>query len=182
MTLGSSASRLVTLAVALAGAAQAAHADPPHEAEAPAVPPAKDDLVEAAPPPFSPGIFPCSECHEGEVDRTRRALGFHEEIQERFEHNRSRRWCLDCHDAEQRDTLHLSSGERIPFTESYALCGQCHYDKYRDWRLGIHGKRVGHWDGQKTYLLCVNCHDPHSPRIQPIRPERRPRRPMETRR
>lgn len=180
MTRGSRASRWAALALVVAASPPETRADPPHEAKAPEVPPA-EDLVEAAPPPFSPGIFPCSDCHDGAVDRTRRPLGFHEEIQERFEHNRSRRWCLDCHDAEQRDTLHLSSGERIPFTESYALCGQCHYDKYRDWRLGIHGKRVGHWDGQKTYLLCVNCHDPHSPRIKPIRPERRPRRPMESR-
>jgi len=42
-------------------------------------------------------------------------------------------------------------------------CGQCHGDKYRDWRAGIHGKRVGQWDGEKSYFLCVNCHNPHSP-------------------
>ncbi len=182
MTLPRSVSRLAALAVALAAAAApcAARGDP-EERKGAARPSPPDDLIQAAPPPFSPGIFPCSDCHDGTGDRTRRPLAYHEEIQERFEHNVSRRWCLDCHDAEKRDMLHLSSGERIPFTESYALCGQCHYDKYRDWRLGIHGKRVGSWEGRKTYLLCVNCHDPHSPRIKPIRPERRPRRPMETR-
>jgi hypothetical protein len=139
------------------------------------------DLVQAAPPPFSEGVFPCSQCHEGEADPTRRTLGHHEQIQEKFEHARSRRWCLDCHDLANRDMLHLSGGELVPFTESYALCAQCHYGKYRDWRIGIHGKRVGRWDGEKTYLLCVHCHDPHSPSIKPLAPAARPPRPAETR-
>ncbi|HSN90189.1 MAG TPA: hypothetical protein VLS93_03080 [Anaeromyxobacteraceae bacterium] len=181
MTAASSPWTLVGLALALAPAAAAKDAGGGSRGEEARQ--AEDaDLIQAAPPPFSDGIFPCSECHTGEGDRSRRTLGFHEEIQERFlRHTPSGRWCLDCHDFENRDVLHLSGGERISFTQSYALCAQCHSHKYRDWRLGIHGKRVGSWDGQKTYLLCVNCHDPHSPRIKPIRPERRPRRPMETR-
>ena len=181
MIIRSSPVSVLGLALALASPVSWARGDDPGRAQASAQPAPPDELIQAAPPPFSDGIFPCSGCHTGEGDRTRRSLAYHEEIQERFEHQRSRRWCLDCHDFGNRDRLHLSSGELIPFTESYALCGQCHYDKYRDWRLGIHGKRVGMWDGQKTYLLCVNCHDPHSPKIKPIRPERRPRRPMETR-
>ena len=36
-------------------------------------------LVEAKPPPFSEGIFPCSGCHTEPGDRTRRQLAFHEE-------------------------------------------------------------------------------------------------------
>jgi hypothetical protein len=148
----------------------------------PAAAAAAEELIQAAPPPFSPGVFPCSQCHDGQGDRTRRELGHHEEVQAKLAHAPSRRWCLDCHDFANRDMLHLSGGELVPFTESYALCAQCHYGKYRDWRLGIHGKRVGRWDGAKTYLLCVSCHDPHRPAIQPIRPERRPPRPMETRR
>jgi Doubled CXXCH motif (Paired_CXXCH_1) len=141
------------------------------------------ELVEAAPPPFSEGIFPCSQCHQGQGDRQPRELGFHEDIQDRLRrHAPQRRWCLDCHDFGTRDMLHLSSGELVPFTESYRVCAQCHYDKYRDWRLGIHGKRVGRWNGPKTYLLCVNCHDPHSPRFKPLAPERPPRRPEDLRR
>ena len=36
----------------------------------------------------------------------------------------------------------------------------------RDWRVGTHGKRVGNWEGgEKTYYLCVNCHNPHQPGI-----------------
>ncbi len=144
------------------------------------VPARSEEVVEAAPPPFSEGIFPCSQCHEGAGDDTRRQLAFHEEIQARLAHGPN--WCLGCHDLAQRDVIHLSNGERIPFTESYRLCGQCHYDKYRDWRLGIHGKRVGRWDGAKTTLLCVSCHDPHAPRFASLKPEPRPPTAKETRR
>jgi hypothetical protein len=137
-------------------------------------------LIQAEPPPFSEGIFPCSSCHVEPGDRTRRELGFHEEI--KLNHGPpENRWCLDCHDSVNRDVLHLTNGDPVPFTESYRLCGQCHGDKYRDWRLGVHGKRVGQWNGQKTYFLCVNCHNPHSPAFKPLKPEPRPVRPEEMR-
>jgi len=138
--------------------------------------------IQADPPPFSEGIFPCSQCHEGPGDPTRRELGVHEDIQQAFDHDSQNRWCLDCHDNENRDVLRLASGAHVPFTESYRLCGQCHGDKYRDWRAGIHGKRVGEWDGQRTYLLCVHCHNPHSPAFKPVKPEPRPLRPDEMKR
>jgi hypothetical protein len=142
--------------------------------------PDKPGQLQAEPPPFTPGIFPCTQCHVGPGDKTRRDLGFHEDI--KFEHDAEHRWCLDCHSNENRDVLHLSNGDPVPFTESYRLCGQCHGDKYRDWRVGVHGRRTGMWDGKKTYFLCVNCHNPHSPRFKPIRPEPRPVRPEEMRR
>jgi hypothetical protein len=158
-------------------------------------------LVQAEPPPFSEGIFPCSTCH-ADLPRngTRRTLEFHDEQQSVFSHDPEHLWCLDCHDLADRDSLHLISGAKVPFAESYRLCGQCHGDKLRDWRVGIHGKRIGQWDGQKTYFLCVNCHNPHSPRfkgvvsvvadgkptvaptLEYLKPEPRPRRPEEQRR
>jgi len=135
--------------------------------------------IEAEAPPFSEGIFPCTSCHEGPGDPTRRELGMHEEIQQMFDHDSEHRWCLDCHDNNDRDVLRLASGAHVPFTESYRLCGQCHGDKYRDWRAGIHGKRIGDWNGPRTYLLCVNCHNPRSPAFKPLKPEPRPLRPDE---
>lgn len=128
-------------------------------------------------PPFSEDIYPCSSCHaDMETDHQRRELsGIHEDI--RFEHDAEHRWCLDCHDADDRDQLKLASGEKLPFTESYRLCGQCHGTQYRDWKRGIHGKRTGYWDGAKRYLLCVNCHDPHSPRFKALAPLPPPVRP-----
>ena len=77
-------------------------------------------------------------------------------------HDEEHRWCLDCHDATNRDWLHLASGERVPFEESYRLCGQCHGEKLRDWRAGVHGRRTGEWNGHKRYLLCAHCHNPHA--------------------
>ncbi len=92
-------------------------------------------------------------------------------------HAEEQRWCLDCHNLEDRDKLRLVSGELIDFTESYRLCGQCHGDKYRDWRVGVHGKRTGYWNGEKQYLLCAHCHNPHSPRFKPLKPMPPPVRP-----
>lgn len=128
-------------------------------------------------PPFTEGIFPCMQCHEGiPPNPERRVLeGMHSDIV--FHHDEEHRWCLDCHDMNNRDQLHLANGAPVPFTESYKLCGQCHGTQYRDWRSGIHGKRTGYWDGSKRYFLCVHCHNPHSPRfaaLQPLPPPVRP--------
>jgi len=126
--------------------------------------------IQAEKPPFTEGIFPCSQCHDRAGDPNPRTLAFHDDIQASLHHGPPSRWCLDCHDNGKRDFLHLINGRLIPFTASYELCGQCHGDKYRDWRVGVHGKRVGMWNGQKTYFLCVNCHSPHSPRFKALKP------------
>ncbi|BCS30992.1 hypothetical protein TBR22_A01910 [Luteitalea sp. TBR-22] len=134
------------------------------------------ELVQVPPPPFSDGVFPCSDCHaqpDLPPNRTRRVLvDAHDEIV--LKHDEEHRWCLDCHDAVDRDQLHLAGGELVPFSESYRLCGQCHGEKHRDWRAGIHGRRTGFWNGRKEYLLCVHCHDPHAPRFKPLVPRPAP--------
>lgn len=130
-----------------------------------------------APPPFSEDIFPCSDCHSDmEVNRERRELE-DEHLDIVLNHAEGQRWCLDCHNPEDRDLLRLASGETIPFTESYRLCGQCHGDKFRDWKVGIHGKRTGYWNGEKQYLLCASCHNPHSPSFKALKPMPAPVRP-----
>lgn len=134
--------------------------------------------VEVPPPPFSEGVFPCTDCHDPAIPpntRKRPMTLAHQDV--KLHHDEQHRWCLDCHSAENRDKLHLASGELVDFTESYKLCGQCHGDKYRDWRAGVHGRRSGSWDGHKTYLLCVHCHNSHSPAFQPLKPLPPPRRP-----
>lgn len=136
----------------------------------------ESEHVEVPPPPFSDGIYPCSFCHaDFPADRTRRELFFHSEIVLR--HDEEHRWCLDCHDADNRDVLHLASGAPVSFDESYLLCGQCHGEKLRDWRAGVHGRRTGEWNGRKGYLLCVHCHSPHEPRFKPLEPMPAPRPP-----
>jgi Doubled CXXCH motif (Paired_CXXCH_1) len=128
------------------------------------------DALAVSPPPFSEGIFPCSQCHleTDVVDKTRREIAIHNDGI--FEHDAANRWCLDCHDAQKRDFLHLADGRLIPFEESYKLCGQCHGPQLRDWKAGDHGKRTGSWSGKKQYMLCASCHNPHSPHFKPIPP------------
>lgn len=128
------------------------------------------------PPPFSEGIFPCSECHaDMEVNTVRRELEFHTEI--KLKHAEEQRWCLDCHNPDDRDKLRLANGQLVSFKESYYLCGQCHGTIFRDWKAGVHGKRTGMWNGKKQYRLCVHCHNPHQPRFKPIKPLPPPLRP-----
>ena len=133
------------------------------------------------PPPFSEDIFPCSDCHEDmDVNHRRRILADeHVEISESFNHASEQRWCLDCHNPDDRDVLRLANGDLVSFEESYNLCGQCHGTIFRDWKAGIHGKRTGEWNGRKQYRLCVNCHNPHNPRFKPIKPMPPPNNPLE---
>ena len=140
--------------------------------------PVAQEGIQVPKPPFSEGVFPCTACHDGKqlkVNTQRRELAMHSEIE--LKHGPDSRWCLDCHDANSRDNLHLASGEKVEFTASFKLCGQCHGDKFRDWRVGVHGKRTGSWNGPKQYLLCVHCHDPHSPHFKPLKPMPPPTRP-----
>jgi len=141
--------------------------------------PATQEGIEVPKPPFTDGIFPCTGCHDGKsmkVNTTPRQLkDMHDDIV--LQHGPDSRWCLDCHDAQKRDRLHLASGAPVEFTESYKLCGQCHGDKLRDWRVGVHGKRTGSWNGHKQYLLCVHCHNPHSPHFKALKPMPPPTRP-----
>lgn len=130
------------------------------------------DEFPVPPPPLSPDYYPCAEnCHSSMTTNPtpRKLEEEHTDIV--LHHAEQFRWCLDCHDAKNRDKLHLQSGERIDFSESYRLCGQCHGDKYRDWKKGVHGKRTGFWNGKKEYLLCAHCHNPHSPRFASLKPE-----------
>ncbi|MFH1297473.1 MAG: hypothetical protein ABIJ04_09400 [Bacteroidota bacterium] len=132
---------------------------------------AEEYAVEA--PPFSWGIFPCTDCHATmKPNPVRRELvEWHDDISEIFDHDSKNRWCIDCHDLNSRDSLRLASGKLLDFKESYKLCGQCHGEKLRDWKVGVHGKRTGEWNGKKEYLLCVHCHNPHSPRFEELTPE-----------
>lgn len=128
-------------------------------------------------PPFTEGMFPCSQCHTYmKPNPQRRVLTeYHTEIV--LHHAEGQRWCTDCHNLVNRDKLRLVSGELVDFTESFRLCGQCHGDKFRDWKVGVHGKRTGDWNGDKQYLLCVHCHNPHDPKFKALNPLPPPDRP-----
>ena len=131
-------------------------------------------------PPFSKNIFPCTRCHDRPDDHnaTPRTLTL-EHLDIKLVHGPREQWCYDCHNPSDRDHLRLAGGRLISFTKSYELCGQCHGEKLRDWRLGIHGRRIGCWNGKREYLLCVHCHNPHSPKFKPLKPKPRPKMPSE---
>jgi hypothetical protein len=166
---------------------RAAHAEPAFPGDASAVSADLPGAYPVAPPPWRGEEIremladtgkPCSGCHNEEMPANpeRRKLEMaHEDIV--LHHGEEHRWCLDCHDADNRDKLRLASGALIDFTESQRLCGQCHGDRYRDWRLGIHGRRIGMWNGEKEYRLCVHCHWAHAPRYAPLAPLPAPKRP-----
>lgn len=130
------------------------------------------------PPPFSEGIFPCSQCHKAmPVNRQQRKLEqFHTDIH--IKHMPGG-WCFDCHNPDDRDKLRLANGRLVSFDESYNLCGQCHGTILREWKVGLHGKRTGMWNGEKQYLLCVHCHWPHEPAFKPLQPLPPPVRPSD---
>jgi len=119
------------------------------------------------PPPIDDEYFPCSDCHEDELaDPERRELDEHDDIE--LAHGDL--WCLDCHQSDQRDLLHLSDASPVQMEESWRLCTRCHAKRIPDWRAGVHGKRTGYWRGPKEYRTCVVCHDPHSPLFEPLEP------------
>ena len=129
----------------------------------------------------------CLGCHE-EKRAPVKCETCHLEIREPqhknivLRHAEEQRGCLDCHDRDDRDFLHLINGTKVPFEKSYVLCGQCHGPKLRDWKEGLHGKRTGMWDGRREYLLCVHCHrDPHAPQFPPMKPVPPPARPEDVR-
>lgn len=124
------------------------------------------------PPPIDDEFFPCEDCHEDEsADPEVRELDEHDDI--KLAHGDL--WCLDCHDADKRDLLHLSDASPVEMAESWRLCSRCHATKIPDWRAGVHGKRTGHWRGPKEYSTCVVCHDPHSPLFKQLEPKPPPK-------
>ncbi len=121
------------------------------------------------------GYYPCSDCHDGvevETNPTIRELMVHDEIE--LIHGGGRFWCLTCHNAEDRDRLASLKQQPISFDEPFLLCGQCHFQRQRDFFLGAHGKRLKSWQGERKVAVCTECHDPHDPRIQPRKPYRPP--------
>jgi hypothetical protein len=110
-------------------------------------------------------------CHNGTFPpfpetKDPRALTMHQDIVPdslNLQHGRGAIWCLDCHNTTVRNKLVDNFGNEISFNQPQKLCGKCHGQVYRDWRSGIHGKRIGEWasDGKKRWFVCTECHNPH---------------------
>ncbi len=138
------------------------------------------------------GVYPCSGCHDNVfVDsRVRQLKDEHTSL--KFEHGGGRYWCYDaCHNGRDMDNLVSLRRRPIDFDEAYKLCGQCHFQRFKDWSFGGHGRRagawavprdvplshtelrvadrekIGTWKGERVILSCPACHNPHSPSIKP---------------
>lgn len=67
--------------------------------------------------------------------------------------------CLACHDDPARNPgkLVLPDGSFVDITGDVSrVCQTCHFEKYREWQDGVHGK-----DAPKC--TASGCHDPHTP-------------------
>jgi hypothetical protein len=119
-------------------------------------------------------FFPCSACHAAltpnPVPRKLVAAPHPAALQ----HGNGRIWCLDCHQLKDRDHLHTLAGQPVDFDQAYLVCGQCHFNRQKDWYFGAHGKRVANWAGQRVIYNCTFCHDPHSPGLKPRAPSAAP--------
>lgn len=112
-------------------------------------------------------------CHNGVIppafpkNKNPRQLTTHQNLvldATKLPHGRGAVWCLDCHHPTQRNKLIDNLGGTLSFDQPQLLCGKCHGDILRDWREGIHGKRIGEWasNGAKRWFVCTECHNPHN--------------------
>jgi hypothetical protein len=120
--------------------------------------------------------YKCSECHKDFSSMKRREdlKGEHSNID--FDHG-SNLNCLNCHHQKNRNVYVDQFGGEIPSTQPARLCAKCHGPIHRDWVAGVHGRQNGYWDvskGERTKLLCIQCHDPHRPKFQLMKPDPAP--------
>lgn len=132
--------------------------------------------VPLIPPKRLTKYVPCMSCHfKIPPKKVRRELQFeHTRHSRKLKHGGELIWCYHCHDAVNQDKLRLADGSLIDYGQSHLQCGQCHGQKYMDWRWGVHGKRIGGWFGEYKLVSCVRCHNPHWPAFQPVEPLPRP--------
>jgi formate-dependent nitrite reductase cytochrome c552 subunit len=122
--------------------------------------------------------YRCSDCHDAmePPEIAPKVTEGHEEIVLRHEEAMT---CYTCHSRTNRDALNDIYGTEVSFVASENICHRCHGPRYRDWKLGIHGRMQGYWDktkGEKRNITCVSCHDPHAPAFQLMKPSPMPSR------
>ena len=127
-----------------------------------------------ATPDAEPVEVACANCHSLRPDAARVQDAadlddFHQGL--RFEHGNLS--CQACHNMDNHDTLRLSDGTAVPFTEVLRVCSQCHPEKAVAYAHGAHGGMNGHWDrtqGPRLRNSCVHCHHPHTPAYPTFQP------------
>lgn len=135
-------------------------------------------LPMAAPGAGREVVVACKTCHGGAAAIATRAQTGNDRFHTNVELAHGTLECLACHDARDRDRLHLADGRPIAFDEVVTLCAQCHGPQYRDYTRGSHGGMNGYWDlrrGPRTRNSCVDCHAPHTPAYRAVIPVFPPR-------
>lgn len=115
-------------------------------------------------------FYPCSQCHQFLPPNTQKR-DLYSPHPSTLEHGGDRFWCLDCHNTDDRDYLRRIDGAVLDFDNAPELCATCHMARYRDWKGGAHGKRIGTWQDERVIAACPQCHNPHSPTIKPRAPK-----------
>ncbi len=119
-------------------------------------------------------FFPCTTCHSVLTPNPEPRKLTAAPHPAALEHGNGRIWCLDCHQLKDRDHLHTLNGKPVDFDDAYLVCGQCHFNRQKDWYFGAHGKRASNWRGERIIYNCTFCHDPHSPGLKPRAPGKPP--------
>jgi hypothetical protein len=112
-------------------------------------------------------FYPCTQCHpvtlgpDGEPTRELPiGLAQHQIVLEVHDVlGTDDAACLSCHDDPARNPgkLVLPDGSLVDITGDVSrVCQTCHFEKYREWQDGVHGK-----DAPKC--TASGCHDPHTP-------------------
>ena len=120
-------------------------------------------------------MLPCTDCHGDQKPNLQERKLTEEHTAIVLKHGGGQFWCTTCHNQTITDNLTSFKGVPIDFDRSYRLCGQCHFERQKDWFFGGHGKRIGNWNGERQLQLCVECHNPHDPQIQPLKPNPPPK-------
>jgi len=144
------------------------------------IPPPIDPLVFSGypgVPPFSvvPRIdqlmfYPCMNCHAAKKPDPRPRKLTLTPHPAALLHGKGRFWCLACHQPKDRNMLQTLAGQPVSFDQAYLVCGQCHFNRQKDWFYGGHGKRLHNWQGERVIYSCTFCHDPHDPTLKPRAP------------
>ncbi|MDO8880865.1 MAG: cytochrome c3 family protein [Coriobacteriia bacterium] len=112
-------------------------------------------------------FHPCTQCHPvtlGADGQPSRALpiGMTQHVVELEVHDilgEGDTACLACHDdpSENPGMLLLADGTFVDVTGDVSrVCQRCHFEKYREWQVGVHGKN-------EPKCSAAGCHDPHTP-------------------
>src|SRR3989338_283568 len=74
--------------------------------------------------------------------------------------------CATCHDYRDLNHLNKNNGEAVSFDEPSAVCRSCHFQQFKDWSGGAHGKQFKSWTPPRVRYNCTPCHNPHRPAFQ----------------